>query len=101
MLSWRLDHRLPLSFSIKEKKDVARENTLEKAIAELDGNLALNEEGSQLLKNKKDELNKLRKKKIEGIILRSKARWASQGEKINKYFCSVEKRHFISKQMIN
>ena len=36
---------------------------------------------------------------MEGVLLRSKARWVAEGEKITKYFCSLEKRHFISKKM--
>ena len=33
------------------------------------------------------------------VLLRSKARWVAEGEKITKYFCSLEKRNFIRKQM--
>ena len=36
---------------------------------------------------------------MEGVLLRSKARWVAEGEKITKYFYSLEKRNFISKQM--
>ena len=36
---------------------------------------------------------------MEGMLLRSKAKWVAEGEKITKYFCSLEKRNFISKQM--
>ena len=57
------------------------------------------EEDLILLSQKKNILQNLREKKVEGIIPRSKARWASQG-KVNKYFCNLEKRHFISKQML-
>ena len=42
----------------------------------------------------------LRKKTMEGVLLRSKARWVAEGEKISKYFCNLEKRHYVSKQMI-
>ena len=48
---------------------------------------------------KENNLKEIRKGKINGIILRTKARWAAQGEKVTKYFCNLEKRHFISKQM--
>ena len=37
---------------------------------------------------------------MEGVLLRSKARWVAGGEKISKYFCNLEKRHYVSKQMI-
>ena len=37
---------------------------------------------------------------MEGVLLlRSRARWISDGEKVSKYFCSVEKRHFASEHM--
>ena len=32
--------------------------------------------------------------------LRSKARWVAEGEKISKYFYNLEKRRYVSKQMI-
>ena len=49
---------------------------------------------------KNKELVSLRKKTMEGVLLRSKARWVAEGEKISKYFCNLEKRHYVSKQMI-
>ena len=36
---------------------------------------------------------------MEGVLLRSRARWIAEGEKITKYFCGLEKRNYISKQM--
>ena len=36
-------------------------------------------------------------KKINGLILRSKARWVEGGEKNSKYFANLEKRNFESK----
>ena len=35
-----------------------------------------------------------------GVLLRSKARGVAEGEKISKYFSNLEKRHYVSKQMI-
>ena len=49
---------------------------------------------------KNKELVSLRKKTMDGVLLRSKARWVAEGEKISKYFCNLEKRHYVSKQMI-
>ena len=37
--------------------------------------------------------------KTEGVLLRSEARWIAQGEKVTSYFCSLEKQHYISKNM--
>ena len=49
---------------------------------------------------KNKELVSLWKKTMEGVLLRSKAGWVVEGEKISKYFCNLEKRHYVSKQMI-
>ena len=45
------------------------------------------------------ELVAIRDKRMEGVLLRSRARWIADGEKITKYFCGLEKRNYISKQM--
>ena len=84
---------------MKKRKDKEEENKLESEISNLESKNPQTEEDLQLISQKKNILQNLREKKIEGIILRSKARWASQGEKVTKYFCNLEKRHFISKQM--
>ena len=89
-----------ISYSVKKKKDdLEKEKQLEKEILNLEHKPNKTEEDLQLLSLKENSLKDLRKKKIDGIIIRSKARWASQGEKVSKYFCNLEKRHFISKQM--
>ena len=36
---------------------------------------------------------------MNGVLLGSKARWIADGEKASKYFCNLEKRNFISKQI--
>lgn len=89
-----------LSYSVKKKKeDIEKEKLLEKEIINLEHKQNKTEEDLQLIALKENSLKDLRKKKIDGIIIQSKARWASQGEKVSKYFCNLEKRHFISKQM--
>ena len=52
-----------------------------------------------ILKEKQKELFDIRQKKIEGVKVRSRARWVEEGEKANKYFCNLENRNFISKMM--
>ena len=52
------------------------------------------------LEHNKLDLVALREKKMEGVLLRSRARWIAEGEKITKYFCELEKRNYVSKQMI-
>ena len=89
-----------IGYSVKKKKnDMDKEKQLEKEITSLESKLVKTEEDLQLISLKENSLKDLRKKKIDGIIIRSKARWAAQGEKVTKYFCNLEKRHYISKQM--
>ena len=51
------------------------------------------------LKEANSELEQIREKKIKGSFMRSKALWIEQGEKPTKYFCNLEKRNFVNKQM--
>ena len=44
-------------------------------------------------------MEELRSKKMEGVKLRSKAKWVDEGEKVTQYFCNLENRNFISKCM--
>ena len=37
---------------------------------------------------------------MEGVLLRLRARWIADGEKVTKYFCNLENRHYISKTML-
>ena len=48
---------------------------------------------------KKEQLENIRAKTMEGVLIRSKARWIGEGEKTSQYFCNLEKRHYTSKRM--
>ena len=48
---------------------------------------------------KQNELENLRKKRMEGVKVRSRARWICDGEKVTNYFCNLETRHYVSKCM--
>ena len=50
--------------------------------------------------NLKHELETLYDEKVEGIIIRSRARWYEHGEKNSKYFLNLEKRNNIKKHML-
>ena len=52
-----------------------------------------------MLEQKRRELTDLRTKKVEGLITRSRSRWINEGEKNTKYFCNLERRHFVQKAM--
>ncbi|GFS05200.1 reverse transcriptase [Elysia marginata] len=48
---------------------------------------------------KKEELENLRAQIMKGVLIRSKARWINEGEKVSRYFCNLENRHYTSKRM--
>ena len=56
-------------------------------------------DGDDKLACRKKELETYRKNIMEGVIIRSRAQWIKEGKKVTKYFCNLEKRHFISKRM--
>ena len=45
------------------------------------------------------ELKEIRNKRLQGTLIRSRARWVEEGEKASKYFCNLENRNFVSKRM--
>ena len=51
------------------------------------------------LKAANENLVDIRQKKMKGVLPRSIARWVGEGEKITKYFCGLEKRNFVRKQI--
>jgi len=51
------------------------------------------------LEQDKQELVASRDKRMEGALLRSRARWTAEGEQITKCFCGLEKCNYISKEM--
>ena len=95
-----------IALSARLKKDRnSRENFIEKELANLQekiDNAAL-VNLLESLNNKKDNLNQelesLRADRMQGVLVRSKSRWIEYGEKPSKYFCSLEKRNFVSKNI--
>ena len=85
--------------SFKKKQQDNREKQLISDIENLEKENNL--ESHNILQEKKAELLEIRKKKIEGLFVRSRAKWIDQGEKTTKYFCNVENRNYISKNMPN
>ena len=56
-----------------------------------------NQENVDRLELAKESLEQLRKHKLEGIIVRSRAKWREEGEKSTSYFLNLEKRMFSDK----
>lgn len=78
---------------IKKEKD-RKEKTLLQEIENLesDASIDLNK-----LEEKKKELENIRKEKLLGHMIRSRARWIEEGEKPSKYFCNLESRNYLNK----
>ena len=85
--------------AMKKRLDEKKEKDLENSIQSLEAKIVLAENEKRKLEKDKQELVAIRDKRMEGILLRSRARWIADGEKITKYFCGLEKRNYISKQM--
>ena len=88
-----------IAYATMKKRTAHREEEdLKEEIERLE-KLVLNQENNIELSNKRDQLQTIRDKRMQGVLLRSRARWLADGEKISKYFCNLEKRHFINKNM--
>ena len=91
--------------TFKKKQDIDKENTLKKDIETLEDlliktNLVNNaEQLKNTLDSKKLELNNLIDKKINGILIRSKATIVEHDEKNSKYFANLEKKKAEQKIM--
>ena len=72
-----------------------REKDLLKQINDLEN--SLEKANIEQLENLKTELYDIRNDKLKGYMIRSKAQYIGQGEKPTKYFCALEKHHYVSK----
>ena len=59
-----------------------KEQDLENSIQSLEAEIVLTENEKRKLEQDKQELVAIRDKRMEGVLLRSRARWIADGEKI-------------------
>ena len=85
--------------SHKKKLECEREAKLKDEIVFLQNIGNLTDEQITLLENKKNELETIRNKKIQGMLIRSRQEWIHKGEKPTSYFCNLENRNFTAKCM--
>ena len=86
-----------IKFSTRLKKEQnEKEQKLQQEIEKLESNENLNGI-SDLLQDKKSELENLRNVKIKGSMIRSRIKWLGEGEKPTKYFCGLENKNCIDK----
>lgn len=82
--------------SFLKKCNKKKEETLLEEIDNLEQQGPLNHD---LIESKRKELQDIRKIKMDGVYIRSRAKWIDEGEKISRYFCNLENRNFVSKAM--
>ena len=87
-----------ISHATYKKGEMAKQETeIIRDIKFLEENL--NEANVQLLERKRQKLFEIRRKKVDGMIIRSRAKWIGDGEKNSKYFCKLEKIIFVQRSM--
>ena len=52
---------------------------------------------SDLLDDKRQELETLRKEKVKGQITRARLQWLNEGEKTTNFFCKLEHKNYVEK----
>ena len=79
----------------KKKKNLQEQNLL-RDIADLENNIS-GQFNSNLLDDKKSELELLRKQKLKGHSIRSRMQWLHEGEKPTAFFCKLENKNCSEK----
>ena len=88
--------------SNKKNEQEIIEKQLEEEIKNIDTLLSRTTADTSLeqkLYNYKNELEAHRKEKLNSVFIRYKPRWVENGEKPSKYFCSLEKRNYVTKAL--
>ncbi len=82
-------------YSFTKKQNNVKEKILAEKILNLETNLKTEE--METLEKLKMELQEIRKIRINGSVIRSRAINIHEGEKPTKYFCALETHNFVSK----
>jgi len=98
-----------ISYASKiKRKNNQRESAIENKIKNLDEKIKLDPRNSRSCLEDMEQLNveleEIRNKKIQGTMIRSKARWYELGEKPTSYFSNLENRNHANKtifQLLN
>ena len=89
-----------IAYSTAKKKEATKEEQGLEATLDKTHQLYVenpSEENFNNLEEAKNNLKVFRERKIEGIIIRSKAKWNLEGERNSRYFCNLEKQHYQEK----
>jgi hypothetical protein len=86
---------MTISYSSYKKRE---RDTLETKLTEEINEIEINNSGELgILEEKQKQLENIRKEKLKGHFVRSRAKWIEEGEKPTKYFCHLESRNFLNK----
>ncbi len=87
----------------KKRKNVEKTKRLEeelKLLHELSDQLGDdNQVQNGLIEDVTNQLEELRKEHMKGVLVRSRVRWIEEGERPSKFFCALEKRNFVNKNI--
>jgi hypothetical protein len=89
-----------ITYSIWKAREVQRrEEILLSEISRLESETGQSRDMQSIIKlnEAKKDYEEMRQNKLNGAIIRSRARWHEQGGKPSAYFCKLEKRNIISK----
>ena len=87
----KIRSRTIVSATMKKKKASEKEKDLQEDIQKIERKQFKTETDIKDIDEKKKQLILLHETKMEGVLLRSKAKWVAEGEKITKYLCSLKK----------
>ena len=97
----KLKSRVTQSMKNSSRKIASDKNLIIAQLSEVingyEESFPLNKEDQKIYLDTVDDLNKLLYERTAGLIFRSKARWAADGEKSSKYFFNLERTRANSK----
>ena len=92
-----------ITFAAKKKREAMREEKFIadrlKPLEEKELEAKNNRQETIELEQLRNDMEALRKVKLQGTLVRSRARWIEFGEKSSKYFLNLEKRNFVNKSI--
>ena len=98
--TYTIDHSIQRSKKLKEQ-EIQLQEELKRIEKSIDSDTKSDSPEYYDYLKTKGEWEKIVKRITNGIILRSKAQWVEEGEKITKYFINLEKRNFDRKYIKN
>lgn len=81
----RREHKVNISNNLKILHDMYSDNHLPLYL--------------DMINDLERDLEEIRKYELKGLLLRSHCTWIEDGEKPTKYFCALEKRNYVNKNI--